>query len=420
MSGSRGPSRPGSRGKLVFLAVLLLSAILAFAQTPGVDSTIPALNPNLPPPQPGQPAPKSARPSQSTPSAENPSQPQQNSNSAPVPNDQYTIRTTTRTVLVPTTVKDRDTGDFVNGLSVSDFTVLDNDRPQKISSDFSYEPLSVVVVIQANSDVEPMIPKLKKIGVLLHGLVTGEGGDIAVIKFDHRIETLQNWTSDPNKLDDSLQKLYAGSSTARTIDAVLEADRMLKRHDPQNRRRRVIVLFSQGYDKGSESKQDETLRQMQFDNVVVYPIDISQITLLEKKPPTDARPVMGGIPPEAMHSPTGNTQSATDVLQNHPGGNAFNIVPPVWRSIKDLFKQPPDRAFAGLTGGRVYSFARQTSLERAMSDLGKELHSQYLLSYSPDPETEKEPGFHKIQVIVDHPRLDIRARTGYYWGGGVQ
>jgi VWFA-related protein len=393
--------------------------MLAWAQLPGTNPNIPALKPNLPPAQPGQPGPKDTRPGGD--SGSNSNSPGNGSpSSAPVPDTDYTIRTTTRTVLVPTTIKDKDTGDFINGLSVSDFTVFDNDRPQKISSDFSYEPLSVVVVIQANSDVEPMIPKLKKSGVLLNGLVTGEGGDIAIIKFDHRVEQLQDWTSDAGRIDDALQKLYAGSSTARTIDAVLEADRMLKQHDPQNRRRRVIVLFSQGYDKGSESKSDETLRQMQFDNIVVYPIDISQITLLQRTPPTDARRVMGGVPPEAMHSPTGNTQTGTDVLQNHPGGNAFNVVPPVWRSIKDLFKAPPDRAFASLTGGRVYSFARQATLERAMSDLGKELHSQYLLSYSPDPETEKEPGFHRIRVEVNHPRLDIRARTGYYWGGGVQ
>ena len=168
--------------------------------------------------------------------------------------DPNAIRVTARTVLVPTTVKDRDSGDFVNGLTMNDFSIFDNDRPQKVSSDFSYEPLSVVVAIQANSDVEPMIPKMRKLGVLLQGLVTGEGGDIAVIAFDHRITPLVDWTSDPNKLDDGVQKLSAGSSTARTIDAVLEADRMLYRHDPQNRRRRVIVLFSQGYDKGSESK----------------------------------------------------------------------------------------------------------------------------------------------------------------------
>ncbi len=335
--------------------------------------------------------------------------------------DPNAIRVTTRTVLVPTTVKDKDHGDFINGLTVNDFMIYDNDRPQKIASDFSYEPLSVVAVIQANSDGEPMIPKMRKIGTLLHGLVTGEGGDISVIAFDHRITPLVDWTSDPNKLDDGVQKLTAGSSTARTIDAVLDADRMLQRHDPQNRRRRVIVLFSQGYDKGSESRSNGTLRDMQFHNIVVYCIDISQLSVFMKGDDRYPRPVMGGAPPEAIaRGPGGRPSTSTEVLQNHPGGNVLNLEPYIWRSIKDLFKQPPDKAFSGLTGGRVYSFAKQTTLERAMTDLGKELHSQYLLSYSPDPETQKESGFHKIRVEVNHPRLDIRARTGYYWGAGVQ
>lgn len=396
------------------LALTLLASVLVWGQ-------LPKLNPNqLPPVQPGQPAPKTQQPSR-PPAEENaPLNPPMNGPTERNP-DPNAIVVTTRTVLVPTTVKDKDSGDFVNGLTVRDFEIFDNDRPQKIATDFSYEPLSVVAVVQANSDVEPLIPKMRKLGVLLHGLVTGEGGDIAVLAFDHRIQHLVDWTSDANKLDDALQKLTAGSSTARTIDAVEEADRMLYRHDPQNRRRRVIVLFSQGYDKGSESKSTETLRDMQFHNVVVYPVDISQITVLMKGDDRYPRPVMGNAPPEAIASgPGGRTSTPSEVLQNHPGGNVLNLAPPIWRSIKDLFRQPPDRAFAALTGGRVYSFAKQTTLERAMTDLGKELHSQYLLSYSPDPETQKESGFHKIRVEVNHPRLDIRARTGYYWGGGVQ
>jgi hypothetical protein len=55
-----------------------------------------------------------------------------------------------------------------------------------------------------------------------------------------------------------------------------------------------------------------------------------------------------------------------------------------------------------------------------MTDLGMELHNQYLLSYTPDKETTSESGFHHIRVEVNHPDLDIRTRTGYYWGGGVQ
>jgi VWFA-related protein len=404
---------------MLLLCVPLLAAIFSVGQIPDPRQDLPKLKPgNLPPAQPGQPAPKAEPPDKAA-GKDGSGSADPSANSGPdLTNPPGTFRTTTRTVLVPTTVKDKDTGDYINGLNVKEFQLFDNDREQKVNTDFSYEPLSVVVVVQANSDVEPMIPKLKTLGVLLHGLITGEGGDIAAIKFDHRISVIQDWTTDPDRLDDAFQKLSAGSSTARTVDAVLDADHMLKQHDPQNRRRRVIILFSQGYDKGSESKSDETLRQMQFDNVVVYCVDISQLTLLMKGDDRYPRPVMGGIPSAAIHSPTGNTMSDTEVLQNHPGGNVLNLAPPIWRSIKDLFKMPPDKAFAGLTGGRVYSFAKQSTLEQALNDLGKDIHSQYLLSYTPN--NQNEPGFHKIRVVVDHPRLDIRTRTGYYWGGGVQ
>jgi VWFA-related protein len=401
---------------MLLLGIPLLAAIFAAGQVPDLPKLKPG---DLPPAQPGQPAAKNQPPDKSAGKDPNGSGDSSNStNPGPDLTNPGTFRTTTRAVLVPTTVKDKDTGDYINGLTVKEFQLFDNDKEQKINTDFSYEPLSVVVVIQANSDVEPMIPKLKTLGVLLHGLITGEGGDIAALKFDHRITPIQDWTTDPDRLDDAFQKLTAGSSTARTVDAVLEADHMLKQHDPQNRRRRVIILFSQGYDKGSESKSDETLRQMQFDNVVVYCVDISQLTLLMKGDDRYPRPVMGGVPSAAIHSPTGNTMSDTEVLQNHPGGNVLNLAPPIWRSIKDLFKMPPDKAFAGLTGGRVYSFAKQSTLEQALNDLGKDIHSQYLLTYTPN--NQNEPGFHKIRVVVDHPRLDIRTRTGYYWGGGVQ
>jgi VWFA-related protein len=408
--------RKAGKARLAIAGVFLLAGAFALAQAPAGESALPKLDPaNLPPAQPGQPAPKQK------PSPAPPQQPAHSTNSQPAsseyhgnPND---IVVTTRAVLVPTTVYDPSQRGYVNGLSVKDFTLYDNGKEQRINSDFSYEPLSVVVCVQANSSVEAMIPKLKTIGVLLHGLVTGATGDVAVLAFDHRLRVLQDWTNDPDRLDDSMQKLTAGSSTARTIDAVLEAGRMLKQHDPENRRRRVILMISQGYDKGSEAKTEETLRQMQFDNIVVYAVDISKAaSALMKTPDTSSRPLAGGIPPEAIHSING-TNNATSVLQNHPGGNALNVVPPVWRSIKDLFKLPPDQAFTRMTGGRVYSFARQRGLEEAVSDIGANLHSQYLLSYTPNNQTE--PGFHKIRVDVDHPGLKIEARQGYYWGGGA-
>jgi VWFA-related protein len=365
------------------------------------------------PPQPGElgPGPAKGQPPSSQPNGQPTPDPAANS-------DIPTIGVKVRYVLVPTTVVDKDNGDYINGLSASDFQLLDNDRPQRIESDVTQQPLSLVLVVQANSEVEPMLPKIRRMGLLLHGLVTGEGGDVAVLGFDHRMQLIQDFTKDPDKLDDSMQKINAGSSTASLIDAVMSADRMLKDHDPQNVRRRVILLLSRNVDKGSETHLQEAVHAMQFDNVIVYCVDMSKAFTAFFKKPDYPRPANGGVPPEALPNLRGNgAYSETDVIKQQ-NGNVLNGVPPIYRSIRDLFKKTPAEAFTYFTGGKVYSFAGEKGLEAAITDIGKELNSQYLLSYNPN--NKNEPGFHTIKVVIDRPRLDIRTRPGYWWGGGQQ
>lgn len=395
------------------LALLYLLAAAVFAQY-----LPPGQLPPGPPPQPGQlgPPPKKLSPNTPEPPPKSEVPP---GSRADVPDgvENNPIRVPVRYVLVPTTVLDPDGHGYVNGLSTGDFELFDNGKPQKISADFSQQPLSVVLAVQANSDVEPVIPMLRKTGMLLHGLVTGGEGDVAVLAFDHRMQVLQDFTSDPDKLDDAMQKLTAGSSTAALIDAVLKADQMLKRHDPQNVRRRVIVLLSRNIDKGSQAHLQETVRDMQFDNIIVYPVDISKARTAFFKKPDYPRPANGGVPPEALpNTRNPGATSQTDVAQQQTG-NLLNAVPPIARSIRDIFKRTPAEAFAYFTGGKRYSFATENGLEAAVTDIGKDLNSQYLLSYSPN--NKDEPGFHTIKVSVDRPGLVIRTRPGYWWGGGA-
>ncbi|MBV9677054.1 MAG: VWA domain-containing protein, partial [Acidobacteriaceae bacterium] len=300
----------------------------------------------------------------------------------------------------------------------NEFELYDNGKPQKISAEFTQQPMSVVLAVQANADIEPVLPKLRKTGVLLHGLVTGEGGDVAVIAFDHRIQVLQDFTRDPDKLDDAMQKLNSGSSSARLVDAVLEADHMLTRHDPNNTSRHIVLLLSRNVDKGSEAHLRETAEKMQFDNVIVYCVDISKaLTAVMKKMPYPPRQ-NGGIPPEALPNITGSgARTETSVVQQQTG-NLLNAVPPILHSIHDLFKKSPSEAFTYFTGGQIYSFATEKALENAITDIGKDLNSQYLLSYTPTRDTSQEPGFHTITVSVNRPGLKIRTRPGYWWGGG--
>ena len=389
--------------------LLLATALGAFAQlAPG----------QLPPGPPAQPGQLSTEPKKAPEKKAEPPAKTEGTAATPEPIGEDVIRTSVENVLVPTTVFDPDGHGYVNGLSTSDFEILDNGKPQKVVADFTQQPLSVVLAVQANSDVEPLLPVIRKSGILLHGLVTGENGDVAILAFDHRMQLLQDFTSDPNKIDDAMQKLRSGSSTAALIDAVVEADRMLVRHDRNNNgaRRRVIILMSRNADKGSEAHLQETVRNMQFHNVIVYCVDISKVLTAVMKKPDYPRPPNGGIPPEAQPNLRGaGIPSITSNVQEM-NGNVLSAVPPILRSIHDLFKKSPAEAFTYFTGGTVYNFATQKGLEAAITDIGKNLNSQYVLSYSPN--NKDEPGFHNIQVKVDRPGLKVRTRPGYWWGGG--
>src|SRR5947209_15226311 len=53
-------------------------------------------------------------------------------------------------VIAPTTVLDK-SGNYVNGLSLDDFKLFDNGKPQRITQDIAFEPISLVVGVEASS-----------------------------------------------------------------------------------------------------------------------------------------------------------------------------------------------------------------------------------------------------------------------------
>jgi len=70
----------------------------------------------------------------------------------------------------------------------------------------------------------------------------------------------------------------------------------------------------------------------------------------------------------------------------------------------------PYSAFlTGFTAG----YFRGDRLEQAISRIGEELHSQYLLSFS--PAVREEGAFHEIEVkIRDRTDVTVRTRPGYW------
>ncbi len=327
---------------------------------------------------------------------------------------ELTIRATVNVVVTPVTVTDSD-GNYVNGLQPSQFQVFDNGKPQDIQVDVAFHPISVVVAIQANSAMEAVLPKIQKIGPMLQPLVMGDQGEAAILAFDHRIDVKQDFTSDPTRLEEAVKKIRPGSTTSRMIDAVFQAVRML-RNRPQNRRR-IILLISETRDIASEGRAREALHSAQIADVSIYTLDVSRLFTTLTGKPLPPRPA---AQPPAAHPPPMNVPATpTTVMQTYGSlGYSADFVPllvEIFRDVKAIFKSNPVEVFTKGTGGKEYGFTTQRALERAIGEIGQEIHSQYLVSYSPS--NKDEGGFHEIKVQIAG-RRDVKARyrPGYWLG----
>jgi VWFA-related protein len=320
----------------------------------------------------------------------------------------------TELVTAPVLVFDRD-GNYVNGLQPFQFHLFDNGKEQNINVDVTYQPISLVICLQANSHVEGILPQVRKIGNLIAPLLIGEQGEAALIAYDSRIRVLQDFTSDSEKLTKAVKDIYPGSSSNRMIDAVFEASRMLG-HRPTNRRR-IILLIGETRDVSSEMRLREALIDLQLKNVMFYAADISRFLSTWTAKPDPGR--QNNLPPAmSPHLPSNVPATPTTVQQASGFGNAgrAEFIPAMvelFKDVKAIFKDNPVEAFTKGTGGTELSFFRQRGLEEAIQRIGAELHSQYMVSYRPN--NSAEGGFHEITVTVGSPEAKkVQTRPGYW------
>lgn len=317
------------------------------------------------------------------------------------------IFTGVNVVIAPTTVLDKH-GDYVNGLQLEDFELFDNNKRQIIKADVHDQPLSLLIVVQKSSNLTEILPKVQRIGSMLSGLIAGQDGETAVLAFDHRIQVAQDFTGDTGKITEAMKKLVPGSSSHAVDDAVMTGIRMLRKREAN--RRRVMLVIAEKRDSGSENRVREVLTEAEFANVVIYSLDISSVVAgltsraMPQPPPS--------IPTAAVHMPAGGSATPTTVDQNYYNGNFVPLFVDIFKAAKSIFVDDALDVFTRFTGGKQYSFVSERSLERAIEGISQELHSQYLLSYSPG--NLNEGGFHEIRVTVNRPNLEIRTRPGYW------
>lgn len=296
------------------------------------------------------------------------------------------LRTTVHLVVAPTTVTDRQ-GRYIDGLADKDFRLLDNGRPREVHVDYALVPISLVIAVQSSSFCAAALNKVRRIGSMMEPLVTGDRGEAAIVTFDSEVQVVQQFTPDFDKLEKAVQRLKPGDEGGKLIDAVAEATRLLETR-PRGRRR-VLLILSETRDRGSKAKLEETATAIQRANVMVYPVTYSAyVTAFTAKP--------GSTPP--------------------PSAAGVNIIA-IFREIGRIAKRNAAEALSAYTGGRRLEFVRQRGLEEAISRIGEELHSQYLLSFTAGD--SGDDAFHALEVSVPGRRdAVIRTRPGYWLAGG--
>jgi VWFA-related protein len=322
-------------------------------------------------------------------------------------------------VNMPVTVRNAK-GDMVNDLDAKDFRITDNGVEQKISHfDLGGDPLSLVILIETSSRIDPLLPGMRKNGILFTQTVMGPEGEAAVVGFNDAVDKLQDFTSDGDAIENVVAHLQAGTSGSKLYDAMAVGVDMLSGRMPQPTaespgRRRVMLVMSETVDAGSEAKLGEVLRKAQLANVTIYSVGLSTTRSELKGKPRDNQPTPIA-PPGIMTlpAPPGTVQTpAGQDIANASGVDLLGLA--IW-AVEHADNKVKDHAMevaCTATGGAHLSTYKDRTIEKVIDEIGGELHSQYTISYAPND--SDAVGYHEIKVDVDRKNLKVRTRPGYY------
>src|SRR5215475_7330975 len=273
------------------------------------------------------------------------------------------IKISTELVQLDVKVTDQN-GRAISGLMKGDFAVYEDKVIQNIESVSAEEtPVSMGLVIDTSGS---MRPKLHTVSEAARGLIKQMRLDdeAFLVQFKTETDLVQEFTSDRPKLEDALGDLYAGGGTALLDAIIATAD-----HARQNgrRRRKALIVITDGVEKNSSSKEKEVIEAMKKDEVQVY--------------------LVGFVDEEAS-------------------GGFFGKSPS--EKAKDLLVR-----LAEDSGGRAFFPTDVGEMPAIAAQISKELRAQYVISYYPS-NNRHDGSFRSVRVAVNNRKWIARTRQGYY------
>jgi VWFA-related protein len=290
-------------------------------------------------------------------------------NEAGPPASKNKIRVRVEVVNVPVTVLSK-RGLPVIDLTQSDFQVYEDGRPQAIRyfSQESHQPLRIGLMLDTSNSARRQLTFEEDAATefvfrMLEGRNTKN--QMFLQTFDASSSLIQDFTSDPELLNEKIQGLKAGGGKA-FFDAIYAAckDKMMHTGDPESTRR-ILVLISDGRDVQSQHSLDETISMARKAETMIYAIG------------------------NAAYGFENAGDEILETLAEGTGGGAYfplRVAPGTdlatgYLSHGQIGETSQNKGLGAETG--TFSAQRLIRIADAMESIGHELGGQYEIGYTP-------------------------------------
>src|SRR5688572_22838709 len=276
---------------------------------------------------------------------------------APLAAQQQPIRVSTLSVPVYVTVTDADKR-LVPDLTIDDFEILDNTKPQTINIfDNKPTPITTTVMIDTSGSMTNILGFVKDgAEQFLIRLMPGDKAQVG--EFSDKIKFHPgNFIGDRDRLIYLLKHELDFGYPTRLYDAVDQSIERLLEVDG----RKVVVVFTDGDDTASKVGVGKVMDRAREKDVMIYAV---------------------GLQTEYFNGQQ-RVRSSPD------------------RGLKKLAED---------TGGGYFELKKTADLGDTFTRVAQELHSQYVLGFSPELQDGK---VHKLEVRVKRGGMTARARKTY-------
>ena len=319
-------------------------------------------------------------------------------------------------VTTPVTVFDS-AGQFVYDLTKNEFELYDNGDPQVIINlDTEMHRVSLVIVVETNENTAAFLDDVRPLGSLFSEMLMGPQGQVALLTYSDHVEEVLPFTTNGDKLETALRGLRVGRGGMHLDDALGRGLSMLSKR-PRDERR-VAVVFSDGFNIGSQMSRAEIVKRSMNEDITVYGLGFNPAKGMWARSPKEPRPdlvkesVAMSMPPGMAATPGQAEALYDDTIP------MAQILLAGGEEVKSLLFKSSLKYFSFYSGGTYYQKWGKDTVQQALNQIATEIHGQYELAYVPD--NRKETGFHTIKVEVRRPGARVRARKGYFYEGPPQ